>query len=272
MWNSIIHWEKKTHLSRHTQISGEGVGDRRGARYLARYRRIRQKLSDTRSRSRSHLTLLISYLISTFYLFIAKPRPRPRPRPAPSLLLRSSTHLGSNAPLINNEEKLQDVTSRDTGETGIIGIREVRVKGCGFVCITLKYETRGSDARRGREIVGRKYCLLFTRYRIFFSEEKSAQKERYLIFLPYTFYSWSQGRERWRIGDMKGLGSVFCAITIAISIDAKSNTILILMRGSLRLKGVGKWGGWMNESWLIPRKEERKFLVCVWGDCVWVRA
>lgn len=42
---------------------------------------------------------------------------------------------------------------------------------------------------------------------------------------------------------MKGLGSVFCAITIAISIDAKSNTILILMRGSLRLKGVGKWGG-----------------------------
>ena len=39
---------------------------------------------------------------------------------------------------------------------------------------------------------------------------------------------------------MKGLGSVFCAITIAISIDAKSNTIL--MRGSLRLKGVGKWG------------------------------
>ena len=63
------------------------------------------------------------------------------------------------------------------------------MKGCGFVCITLKYETRGGDARRGKEIVRRKYCLLFTRYRIFFSEEKSAQKERYLIFLPYTFYS-----------------------------------------------------------------------------------
>ena len=42
---------------------------------------------------------------------------------------------------------------------------------------------------------------------------------------------------------MKGLGSVFCAITIAISTDSKSNTVLTLMRGSLRLKGVGKWGG-----------------------------